>query len=267
MHVVATRVQQRGMPRVASRRRGEEELRVDHACCTCVADQIDLLDAYTYQLDRPAFTSVHLSNLLPRPEAAGPMQTSMEHSLLRPLLASDFAPLLTPQAFPATQLGREASGLSSSVTTGVRGVQNHLPNCEERAEVGRLKTLIEEKAGIINQLRDENERLRRDLLGSRQEQTREIRGTTHSVWTHPDRAMQEAGGFVSPSGKVRKRRATIYQTRFELEEEAALVRFWFENRFDYSIKSRCLWRLAQKQVTVSSICPVPFLITQMNYLA
>ena len=230
-------------------------MRVDHACCTCVADQIDLLDTYTYQLDRPAFTSVHLSNLFPRPEAAGPMQTSMEHSLLRPLLASDFAPLLTPQAFPATQLGREASGLSSSVTTGVRGVQIHLPNCEERAEVGRLKTLIEEKAGIINQLRDENERLRRDLLGSRQEQTREIRGTTHSVWTHPDRAMQEAGGFVSPSGKVRKRRATIYQTRFELEEEAALVRFWFENRFDYSIKSRCLWRLAQKQVTVSVSAP------------
>ena len=47
-----------------------------------------------------------------------------------------------------------------------------------------------------------------------------------------------------------------YRSRFELEEEAALIRFWFEKRFAYSIRSKVLWRLAQKQVSpFSSVCP------------
>ena len=47
-----------------------------------------------------------------------------------------------------------------------------------------------------------------------------------------------------------------YRSRFELEEEAALIRFWFEKRFAYSIRSKVLWRLAQNQVSpFSSICP------------
>ena len=141
-------------------------MRVDHACCTCAADQMYVLVAYTYQL-----------------------------------LSSDYASLLSPQTFRGTQQGEDASGLSSCMTTGERRVQNHLPNS-----------------------------------GERQEQTREIKGTTHSVGTHPNRVMQEAGVLVSPSGKIQKRRATIYHTCFELEEEAALVRFWFEKRFDSSFK-------------------------------
>ena len=42
---------------------------------------------------------------------------------------------------------------------------------------------------------------------------------------------------------VRKKK---YRDRFSLEEEEALVRFWFKHRFKYSVKSKILWRLAQR---------------------
>jgi hypothetical protein len=42
---------------------------------------------------------------------------------------------------------------------------------------------------------------------------------------------------------VRKKK---YRDRFSLEEEEALVSFWFKHRFKYSVKSKVLWRLAQR---------------------
>jgi hypothetical protein len=42
---------------------------------------------------------------------------------------------------------------------------------------------------------------------------------------------------------VRKKK---YRDRFSLEEEEALVSFWFKHRFKYSVKSKILWRLAER---------------------
>ena len=53
---------------------------------------------------------------------------------------------------------------------------------------------------------------------------------------------------ASPSRRNTRARKK-YRSRFELEEEAVLLRFWFEKRFDYSIRSKVLWRLAHSQVS------------------
>ena len=37
-----------------------------------------------------------------------------------------------------------------------------------------------------------------------------------------------------------------YRDRFSLEEEEALIAFWFKHRFKYSVKSKILWRLAER---------------------
>lgn len=38
-----------------------------------------------------------------------------------------------------------------------------------------------------------------------------------------------------------------YRDRFNIDEEEALIKFWFDNRFKYSLKSRSLWRLAVRK--------------------
>ena len=222
-------------------------------------------------------------------------------TLLGPLLARDISPLLKPQALCDTlrtmQQAKDAAdahGVSLTTTAGVCGIQNQLPSGEQlqqRADVGRLKLLLEEKSIVINHLQDENERLRRALaqtnelrlleeksmlinqlhdglanenerlrralLDSRQEQSREIRSTTHSTETQPVTGMEVSGSFQSPGAQKQmpRRRLTVYQNRFELKEEADLIRFWFERRFDYSIKSRTIWRLAVKKVIVVYCLP------------
>ena len=188
-------------------------------------------------------------------------------TLLGPLLARDISPLLKPQALCDTlqtmQQAKDAAdahGVSLTTTAGVCGIQNQLPSGEQvqqRADVGRLKLLLEEKSIVINHLQDENERLRRALLDSRQEQSREIRSTTHSTETQPVTGMEVSGSFQSPGAQKQmpRRRLTVYQNRFELKEEADLIRFWFERRFDHSIKSRTIWRLAVKKVIVVYCLP------------
>ena len=222
-------------------------------------------------------------------------------TLLGPLLARDISPLLKPQALCDTlrtmQQAKDAAdahGVSLTTTAGVCGIQNQLPSGEQlqqRADVGRLKLLLEEKSIVINHLQDENERLRRALaqtnelrlleeksmlinqlhdglanenerlrralLDSRQEQSREIRSTTHSTETQPVTGMEVSGSFQSPGAQKQmpRRRLIVYQNRFVLKEEADLIRFWFERRFDYSIKSRSIWRLAVKKVIVVYCLP------------
>jgi len=61
-------------------------------------------------------------------------------------------------------------------------------------------------------------------------------------------ASTPTSSFEDNSGKsrdlgVRKKK---YRDRFSLEEEEALVSFWFKHRFKYSVKSKVLWRLAQR---------------------
>ena len=220
-------------------------------------------------------------------------------TLLGPLLARH--PLLKPQALCDTlrtmQQAKDAAdahGVSLTTTAGVCGIQNQLPSGEQlqqRADVGRLKVLLEEKSIVINHLQDENERLRRALaqtnelrlleeksmlinqlhdglanenerlrralLDCRQEQSREIRSTTHSTETQPVTGMEVSGSFQSPGAQKQmpRRRLIVYQNRFVLKEEADLIRFWFERRFDYSIKSRSIWRLAVKKVIVVYCLP------------
>jgi hypothetical protein len=48
----------------------------------------------------------------------------------------------------------------------------------------------------------------------------------------------------SALGAVRTRKK--YRDRFSLEEEEALIAFWFKHRFKYSVKSKILWRLAER---------------------
>ena len=196
-------------------------------------------------------------------------------TLLGPLLARDISPLLKPQALCDTlqtmQQAKDAAdahGVSLTTTAGVCGIQNQLPSGEQDenerlrralAQTNELR-LLEEKSMLINQLHDglanENERLRRALLDSRQEQSREIRSTTHSTETQPVTGMEVSGSFQSPGAqKQMPRRPIVYQNRFELEEEADLIRFWFERRFDHSIKSRTIWRLAVKKVIVVYCLP------------
>ena len=302
-------------------------------CCCLVTDPIHRLFV-AYQLPRPAFTSVHMQHYqhhttpLPPGHLCNPAVTGLEHTriddgLLGTLFASDNGPLLQPKALRTMQLGKDANAVSSLPTTagvlGCRGVhiQDQSSDIEERAHVGRLKTLLgsllasdfspllktqalltmqqdahdvslsttaglcgvqyespssqklqqhadvqrlmvllDEKAIVINHLREENERLRR-ALDSRQEQTREIRMTTHSTETQLVTGMEMAGSFPSPSAEkqMSRRRTNVYENRFELKEEADLIRFWFERRFDHSIKSRTLWRLAVKKVIVLYCLP------------
>jgi hypothetical protein len=58
----------------------------------------------------------------------------------------------------------------------------------------------------------------------------------------PTSSCEENSGKRRDVG-VRKKK---YRDRFSLEEEEALVRFWFQHRFRYSVKSKILWRLAQR---------------------
>ena len=44
-------------------------------------------------------------------------------------------------------------------------------------------------------------------------------------------------------GRSRKK----YRDRFNIDEEEVLIKFWFDNRFKYSLKSRSLWRLAVRK--------------------
>ena len=53
-----------------------------------------------------------------------------------------------------------------------------------------------------------------------------------------------SGMGKAPGLAVRPRKK--YRSRFSLEEEAALVAFWYAHRFKYSVKSKILWRLAER---------------------
>ena len=51
--------------------------------------------------------------------------------------------------------------------------------------------------------------------------------------------------FVAPPAHAVRARKK-YRDRFSLEEEEALLSFWFKNRFKFSVKSKILWRLAER---------------------
>lgn len=53
-----------------------------------------------------------------------------------------------------------------------------------------------------------------------------------------------ASSDKSPGLAVHSRKK--YRNRFSLDEEAALVAFWYTHRFKYSVKSKILWRLAER---------------------
>jgi len=56
---------------------------------------------------------------------------------------------------------------------------------------------------------------------------------------------QPAAGIGKSTGLAVQSRKK-YRSRFSLEEEAALVAFWYSHRFKYSVKSKILWRLAER---------------------
>jgi len=54
----------------------------------------------------------------------------------------------------------------------------------------------------------------------------------------------QATAANTPDVAVRARKK--YRTRFSLDEEEALINFWFKFRFKYSVKSKILWRMAER---------------------
>ena len=67
-----------------------------------------------------------------------------------------------------------------------------------------------------------------------------------STMLPPQQACPQPAASIGKSPGLAVHSRKKYRSRFSLEEEAALVAFWYTHRFKYSVKSKILWRLAER---------------------